>query len=85
MSFEFLTKTWKEGRWTSQRGCFAVEVPLFPKHVYTCVCVCVCVCVMSAVHTEYRGTNSGCGWGAGAEEEVEQGCEMGNLEGKYWP
>jgi len=23
--------------------------------------------------------------GAGAEEEVKQGCKMGNLEGKYWP
>ena len=66
-----------------------MEVPLFPRHVCTCVCVCmrvcVCVCVCCLLCIQNTGEQTvAVDGGAGAEEEVEQGCEMENPEGKYW-
>ena len=50
------------------------------------VCVCVCVCMWCLLCIQNTGEQTvAVDGGAGAEEEAEQGCEMENPEGKYWP
>ena len=92
MSFEFLTKTGrKQGRWDITEGMFCSGSTFVPKacvHLCVCVCmrVCVCVCVWCLLCIQNTGEQTvAVDGGAGAEEEAEQGCEMENPEGKYWP
>ena len=63
------------------KGMFCSGSTFVPK---VCAHVCVCVCVWCLLCIQNTGEQTVAVDGsAGADEEVEQGCEMGNPEEKY--